>query len=304
MENEKEFKTALASLAKDKSRRADFAALLVEFIDPGHLQENIMGLFLNTRALKVGDALVKKVRKGIEVHKLIPGSIHLANEITVTDRINYNLDGADVKVNWSQWEMESGELGTVESIRTEMKAKLTDYYVNKTFTALSSIWTASNTPNNFTSVGGALTATALKNMIDYINQRTGKVVAVVGTRKALTPVTTFGAGWSLGGGTEWGLDPALMEIYQTGWLGRYYGAPIVALDQVYNNIEDYQSMIPENKVVVLGQKVGEFITYGDVREKMYDINEPTPPESVLELYQQYGMIVDNAQGIGVLGDLS
>jgi len=304
MENEKEFKLALATLAKDKSRQRDLAALLVEFINPNHLTADIMGLFLNTRTLNVGDALIKKVRKGIEVHKLIPGSIHLSNEITISDRINYALDGADVKVNWNQWEMESGELGTVDSIRSEMQAKLVDYYVNKSFTALSTIWNASNTPNNFTNVGGALTATALKNMIDYINQRVGRVVAVVGTRKALTPVTTFGAGWSLGGGTEWGLDPALMEIYQTGWLGRYYGAPIVALDQIYNNIEDYQSMIPEDKVLVIGQKVGEFITYGAVRERVYDLNEPTPPETVLELYQQWGMIIDNAMGIGVLGNLS
>lgn len=301
---DKEFKTALASLAKDKSRQRDFAALLVEYIDPNHLSANIMGLFLDTRALKVGDALVKKVRRGITVHKLIPGSIHLANEITVTDRINYNIDGADVKVNWNQWEMESGELGTVESIRSEMQAKLTDYYVNKAFTALTTIWTSTNTPQNYTNVGGALTATALKNMIDFINQRTGKVQAVVGTRKALTPVTTFGAGWSLGGGTEWGLDEALTEIYQTGWLGRYYGAPIVALDQIYNNLVDYQAMIPEDKVLVIGQHAGEFITYGDVREKIYDLNEPTPPETVLELYQQFGMIVDNAQGIGVLGNIS
>jgi len=90
----------------------------------------------------------------------------LANEITVSDRINYVLDGADVKVTFNEWEMESGELGTVDSIRAEMLAKLRDFYMNKVFTALTTVWTAVNTPNNFTNVGGALTATALKNAIN------------------------------------------------------------------------------------------------------------------------------------------
>lgn len=299
--DELKFKEAYASLAKDKSQREALASLFIEYINPNHLSSNIMSLFLNTRQLKAGDAIVKKVRRGINVRQLIPGSIHLSNEITVTDRINYVLDGADVKVNYNLWELESGELGSIADIKAEMQAKLTDYYVNKVFTALTNIWTASNTPNNFTNVGGQVTATALKNAMDFINQRVGKVKAVVGTRKALTPITNFGTGWDIGTGTNtWGIDQALTEVYQTGWLGRYYGAPIVALDQIYDNLVDFQPMLPEDKILVIGENVGEFITFGDVKEKAYDDPRPTPPEFILEIYQRYGLIVDNAQGLAVL----
>jgi len=235
------------------------------------------------------------------------GSIHLNSELTVTDRINYVLDGAQVGVNYSLWEMQSGEIGTVADIRAEMQAKLTDFYVNKAFTALTSIWTASNTPNNYTSVGGSLTATALKNAIDRVNQTVGRVRAVVGTRKALTPITTFGAGWDVttaAGTSQQANYPAVNEIWQTGWLGRYYGAPIVALDQIYDNAVNYQPMLPENKVLVIGDNVGEFITYGPVREQAYENMEPIPAEYVLQIYQKYGLIVDNAQGLVVLGDLA
>lgn len=93
-----EFKQAYAALAKDKTQRDALAQLIVEYIDPRHITENIVGLFLNTRRLNVGDALVKKVRRGIQVRTLVPGSVHLANEITVVDRINWMLDGSDVKV--------------------------------------------------------------------------------------------------------------------------------------------------------------------------------------------------------------
>lgn len=195
-----------------------------------------------------------------------------------------------------------GELGTVDSIRSEMLAKLRDYYMNKVFTALTTVWTAVNTPNNFTSVATTLNATVLKAAIDYINQTTGGVKAVVGTRAALTPITTFGAGWADGYSTpvSQAVPENIREIMATGWLGRYYGAPIIALQQQYDNPEDHNALLPTDKVVVIGHNVGEFITYGDVKSKQWSDMNPTPPQWYLELYQQFGMIVDRAEGIYVI----
>lgn len=96
--DEKALKDAIASLAKEKKMDA-IAALLVEYVQPQHVTTDIVGLLLNSRSLGQNDALVKKVRKGIKVRTLVPGRIHLASEITVSDRINYALDGLDVKVH-------------------------------------------------------------------------------------------------------------------------------------------------------------------------------------------------------------
>jgi hypothetical protein len=295
---EKQLREAIAGLLKEGNREA-LAQLIIEYAQPGHITTDFIGLLMNTRRLNPGDALVKKVRKGIKVRTLVPGAIHLASEITVNDRINYILDGADVKVTANSWELESGELGTVDSIRTEMQAKLRDYFLGKVFTALTTVWTAVNTPNNFTDVGGALTATALKNAIDRINQTTGGVRAVVGTRAALTPITTFGAGYS-DGTLNQPVPDNIREIMQTGWLGRYYGAPILALQQEYDNPEDYNALLPADKVLVIGENVGEFITYGDVKTKQWDDMRPTPPQWYLELYQQFGLIIDRADGLYVI----
>lgn len=297
--DEKILKDSVASLMKEGKRDA-LAQLLVEYIDPQHITTDFISLLLNSRSLKPGDSLVKKVRKGIKVKTLVPGRIHLASEITVSDRINYVLDGADVKVTANAWELESGELGSVDAIRSEMQAKLRDYYLNKVFSALTSVWTAVNTPNNFTNVGGPLTATALKNAIDKVNQTTGGVRAVVGTRAALTPITTFGAGYSDGTGTSQAVPDNIREIMQTGWLGKYYGAPILALQQEYDNPEDYNALLPSDKVLVIGENVGEFITYGDVKTKEWQDMRVTPPQWYFEIYQQFGMLIDRADGLYVL----
>jgi hypothetical protein len=301
--DEKELKVAVAELIKDKNQRDALAELITEWVQPNHISVDFVSLLLNTRSLNPGDSLVKKLRKGLKVRTLVPGAMHLASEITVTERMNYVLDGADIKVSANYWELESGEIGTVESIKSEMLAKLKDFYMNKVFTALTSVWTAVNTANNFTDVSGSgtgiITATALKDAIDYINETAGGVKAIVSTRHNLTPVTTFGASWS--DGTSNLIVPEnIREIMSTGWLGRYYGAPLLALDQIYDNPEDHNTMLPTDKVLVIGNKVGDFITYGDVKTKQYDDMRPTPPQWYLELYQQFGMIVDNAQGIFVI----
>jgi hypothetical protein len=295
---EKNYKEAIAQLLKDGNREA-LAQLIIEYVQPTHITNDFVSMLLGTRALNVGDALVKKVRTGIKVRTLIPGSIHLKSELTVRDRINYVLDGADVGVQYNEWELASGELGTVESIRAEMSAKLRDYYLGKVYTSLTTIWNAINTPNNFTAVGGNITATALENAIDYVNQTTSGVKAVIGTRKAMTPITKFGAFWS--DGTNVGFAPeTIREIMANGLLGKYYGAPLIALDQIYDNPFDYNALLPEDKILVVGEGVGEFITYGDVYTKEWQDMRPTPPQWNLELYQQFGMIIDRADGIFVL----
>lgn len=87
---------------------------------------------------------------------------------------------------------------------------------------------------------------------------------------------------------------------QTGMIGRYYGVPIVAINQVYDNPEDYNALLPTNRILVTGENVGEFITYGPERSKEWTDMEPTPPYWHMDIVQQFGMIIDNAQGIGVL----
>lgn len=301
---DKELKESIASLMKDKTQREAFAEMLVEYVQPEHIATDFISLLLDTRNLKPGDLLVKKLRKNnARVRTLVPGSIHLKDEITVQDRINYILDGADIGITANYWELEGGQIGTVDEIRTELLAKLRDFYIGKVFTALTTIWTAANTPLNYTAVNGALNETALKAAIDYINQTTGGAKAIVGVRSALTPVTTFGAFWS-DGTTLHTIPSRIEEVMRDGWLGSFYGVPILTVPQNFDNPADHNALIPTDKVLVIGNKVGEFITYGTPQSKQWDDMRPTPPQWNFEFYQQFGMIVDKAEGIYVLGALS
>ena len=301
MEN-KEYKEALAEaavMAKDNSKREALAEMIIEWVQPGHIINDLVSIFLNTRALKPGDQLVKRTRKGVKVHTLVPGQIPLKHEITVSDRMNYVLDYADVAVHASEWELARGDIGTVEEIRASMMAYLRDYFQAKVISALTSVWTATNTANNYATVATTLTDTVLKAGMDYINQTTSGVRAIVGTREALNPITTFGAFWKTSDASpvSWPVNDNINEIMKTGWLGYYYGAPVVALQQSWDYPDTWNKMVNKSEVLIIGNEVGEFITYGDVQTKQYTDPKPTPPDWNLEIYQGFGLIVDNAMGL-------
>lgn len=299
--DEKLFKTAYAELAKTDKRA--LAELIVEYIEPKHITQDIVGTFLTTRALNPGDALVKKVRRGIEVRQLVPGQNTLASQITVKEVVNYNLDTAVVEVSHNEWEVESGEIGTVDQIRREMMAKLSDFYNVKVMNALYTLATVDDSTNFWYET--SLTRSVLEDAIDSIADIAGSVKAVVGRRTALAPITKF-AGYRVAAGATETTAPlapipsALEEIRRTGWFGMYYGCNFVSLEQVYDNPYDRNALIKDNLIVVIGDNCGEFITYGDVREDQWTDMATAPPTWHLRIYQQYGMLFDNMENVGII----
>lgn len=301
-EKEKAFQEALAAAVKED--REALAEMIVEWIDPVHITEEFTSRVLGTRALQPGDSLVKKIRKGIEVRTLVPGAVHLQSEITVSDRINWQLSGADIRVGGNMWDLENGDLGTIQSIKTEMVAKLHDYYIARIFNSLGTLWNATNTPDFYATVATEINKATLDNMIDTITYYAGSVKAIVATRYALNPMMDWAQFQAWPDAPDaWGtaVPSTVEEIQQTGRVGIYRGVSnIIGLRQLWDNPEDFTALFPNDMILVIGDNAGEFITYGGVNWKQWDNMEPTPPIWNLELYQQYGMIIDRIKNIGVI----
>ncbi len=300
--DEAKFKQAYAEVAKNDKRA--LAELIVQYVDPKHITQDIVGLFLNTRTLRPGDALIKKVRRGIEVRQLVPGQTTLANQITVKEVVSYNLDTAYAEVSHNEWEVESGEIGTADEIRREMIAKLSDFYSTKVMNALYTLATI-NDSLNFFYVTGPITRTTLETAIDYIADVSGSVKSVVGRRPDLAPITKFagyriGVGASEAAGNMVAVPSALEDIRRTGWFGQYYGANFVALEQIYDNPFDRNPLIKDHLIVVIGNDCGEFITYGDVREDQWTDMSTLPPTWHVRIYQQFGLMFDKMENVAII----
>ena len=73
---------------------------------------------------------------------------------------------------------------------------------------------------------------------------------------------------------------------------------IVRLKQIFDETEyPPRPLLPNDFVLVVGDNIGEFVTYGGPQNKEFVDNEPTPPYWNYETWLQFGMMLWNARGL-------
>jgi hypothetical protein len=321
-----EYRKVLAELART-DRRA-FAEIITEYVDPVYLSMDLLGNFMTTREMRHGDLLVKRFKGKYHVQQIVPGQITLGEQITVRDKaMSIGLDILAAKAEYNVLELEhGGPAFTPEQVRTDVQAALREKLLMRTWNALGSIWSTTNiaaltitgSPNSnyLTASSGPLTSTLLDTAIDHVNYWSGSVRAIIGTETALAPLTTFGQYKLISGSnsdnyvTINGQPAGTFENaspYGTGSkaVESYRGVSnIVRIPQIFDNSEyPPKPLLPTDFVLVVGENVGEFITYGGPQFKEFVDNRPTPPYWNYETWIQFGMMIWNARGIVKIGDI-
>jgi hypothetical protein len=292
--------------------KSAFAQLIVETIEPNRITPDLFSLFLPVRSLNVGDQLVKKVHnRGFPVRTFVPGTNHLADQfVPPREVLTYMVDYMITKTRYSLWELRRGELPALQNFQDEMQKAMIDTLVSKVWNLLSTVWTATNTPNNYVTVSTAVTQPVLDAMIEQVLYYAGNVRSITGTRKALMPIYKF-AGiieHAVGGSvdpTRVGfetVDTIIEEWRRTGRITSYMGIPLVELPQVFEHSADnyWKKLIAEDQIMVIGDKAGEIITYGGVETQEYTDFSTEPAEYSLAMWRGWGMIVDMPENIGII----
>ncbi len=308
-----------ASSAKDaKGMRTAYADLIIETVQPNHLSLDLFSAFMPTVQKNAGDQIGKRVRRGrYPIRTMTPGAKHLTDVLDYQEYVSFMFDRLIAGTSHSVWEIENGEVGTVDQMKTELRADLFDELVSKVFTLLSTVWTSSATPSNFLdSSSGGLTQIGLDAMMETVLNYSGQVRAIVGSRAALLPLYRFAQYREFvltGTGTDRGfaITPAFNEFLGSNKVSTYMGVPVVELPQVYRNRLDQNSvnlgyrgagqrMIPTDKVLVIGDQVGQIVLSGGFTYQDYTDPTTQPANYVLHGWQSYGMIIDDVQNIGVI----
>lgn len=314
-------RTALAELAK--TDRAAFAEVITEYIDPVYLTLDIAGAFMNTREMNFGEILVKRFKGKYHVQQIVPGQITLGEQITVRDKaISVNLDILAAKASYNTLELQhGGPAFTPEAVRADVQKALQEKILMRTWNALANIWNTANasaltitgaTYSQFIDAGGPLVSSALDHAIDHVNFWSGGVKAIIGTETALAPLSTFGQYQIISGTNSDFLvtqngQPALTfqntSPFKNPAVETYRGVTnIIRVPQIFDNSEyPPKPLLPTNFVLVVGENIGEFITYGGPQTKEYTDMNPTPPYWNYETWVQFGMMIWNARGIVKIG---
>jgi hypothetical protein len=245
------------------------------------------------------------------------GSKHLTDVLSYQEYYTMMFDRLIAGTSHNVWEIQSGEVGTLEQFRTELKADLFDEIVSRVFSLLTTAWTASATPSNFVDASGTgVTQTALDAMIETILNYSGEVRAIMGTRAALLPIYRFAQYKEFvltGTGTDRGFatTDAFREFTGSNRVSSYLGIPLIEMPQVYRNRLDAnanslswrgvaQRMIPTDKVLVIGGQPGQVVLMDGFEYQDYTDPTTQPANYVLHGWQSYGLVLDDVQQIGVI----
>jgi hypothetical protein len=96
-----EVQAAARTAGSDPSGHSAFAEVMVETIEPNHLTFELINTFMPTRQLNPGDSLVRRVRKGFRARTMVPGTMHLADQISMGEIYTYVIDYIIAKTRWS-----------------------------------------------------------------------------------------------------------------------------------------------------------------------------------------------------------
>jgi hypothetical protein len=237
----------------------------------------------------------------------LKGTSHLTDAVYQADKVAFLFDALVAGTSHNIWEVRSGDIGTVAQMRTNLRRDVTDNIVAKVFNLLTTVWNSTDTPSNFIDASSTgISQTNLDTMIENILEKNGSVRAIVGQRRALLPIYDFagykGVEITTGAtGTVMPL-PQLEEFYRTNRVTSYKGITLVELDQVFaNDLPDVnRKLIPTDKILVIGDNAGQIATFGSGEYYDYTDYRTQPPNYVLHYAQQYGMIVDDVESIGVI----
>jgi len=307
-----------ASAGVAPNQRSAFADLIMTIVEPNHLSLDLFSAFMPTRQFNIGDRIGKRVRRGrYPVRTMVPGSKHLHDVLSFVESQTYMFDRLIAGTSHNLWEIQSGEVGTTDQFRNELRADIFDELVSRVFTLLATVWNSTDTPNNFVDASSTgITATALDNTIETLLDYTGSVRAIIGSRRALLPVYTFAQYREFALSAS---DPARVafvnqeafnEFTNSRKVSTYAGIPLIELPQVYRNRlpagatgglrNASQRMIPTDRVVVIGDQAGEIALMGATEYQDYTDPTTQPPNYVLHAWQAYGMIVDDVEAIAVI----
>lgn len=309
---------ALAELAM--TDRKAFAEVITEYVDPVYLTLDLASTFFNTRAMNFGEVHVKSFKGKYHVQQIVPGQITLGEQITVRNKaVSYNLDILGAGAMYNELEMRhGGPAYTPETVRADVQKALAEKLLLRSWNALANVWNSTNAAaltipgsanSNFIDASGPLTSTVLDAAIDHVNYWSPGVKTIIGTEAALAPLSTFGQYNLISGSLSDNyvqIDGRPAFTFQNvSPFGGNYGVEsyrgvtnIVRVKQIFDESEfPPKPLLPTDFILVVGDDIGEFITYGGVETKEWTDMEPTPPYWHYFIYQQFGMMIWNARGL-------
>jgi hypothetical protein len=246
---------------------------------------------------------------------MVPGASHLTDVVAYNDQYLYAFDRIIAGTHANVMEIESGDVGTVADMRTDLRAALFNEIVSRVFTLLTTTWTEAAHPTRYEDLSGILTSTGLDAMIEAMEDDGLNVRTIIGTQKALRPLYTFSQfrQFELGGTATdraaFPIEAAFNEFTNSRMVSRYDNISVVTLPQMRRNIlptigtaeiSKTDLLLPDDKVLVLADAPGEVVLYDETKYQDYTDFKVQPANYQVHAWQAFALLVDDVESVGVL----
>lgn len=284
----KQAEKALSKMFKTDDGRMELAEIITQYIEDNYNKNDISQLVFDTKHFKIGQRpLFKTHKKGIVAYKTAPDSLvpMSQNYETEVEMSFYNLG---VHPTCLKRDLKTGRVDSYASLIKDAIEAVDITRIGMVWELLAQVYNATSNKDNYFKTN-TVNKTALDAAINRVRKKVGGRPTVMGDYDLMTEIEKF---------DEFkGLEEVYKEIKNYGLLGTYRSCKMVYMPEILNPVTQ-ESIVPTDKIMVVGQKIGYAATLGDAESEQRSNFDDKSWEYRYD--KQVGHIVTKPEGLAVV----
>lgn len=279
---------ALANLFSMSDGRAELAELIKVYNEDHWNKHDITPLIFEKKTFKYGERpLFKTHKKGIVAYRtarnsLVPLSQNYEVEFEMT------FDNLGVHVGCQKMDLKTGRLSSFATLIKEAQEAIERKRIEMVWETLAQTYNATSNKDNYIKTI-TVNKTALDSAINQVRRKVGGRQTLMGDYMLMTEIEEF---------PEFkGLEEVYKEIRDFGVLGTYRACKVVYLPEITDPVSK-KSIVPTDKIMVLGQKIGYSATLGEATVDQQSVFNDQSWEYRYD--KEFGNVVTRPEGMAVI----
>ena len=287
-ERVKQVEQMIHSMASTEDGRTEIAELIGIYLQNTMPFVDIAPFITDNRHFNYGERPEFRLKKkGIKAYWIAPNS-STPKSRNYQETLGMDFETVSVRPECLLDELKSGRLGTLQDIMRDAQEALRIAICEKVYTILSQVYNEQNNAEYTTVMTQKLAKESLEEVIDKVVYRTGNRAVIIGDQMLTNQIMGFD-----------GFTPeAQEEIRKTGSIGYFRGARIIGTPKMIDEANNNKVVVPNNRLFVVGDKIGYSATYGDNKTGQETSIEDWSWNARIDT--EYGLAVTKPEGIHVI----
>ena len=284
----KKAEKALSNMYRTSDGQIDISEIITQYLEDNFNKNDITQLVFDMKHFKLGQRpLFKTHKKGIVAYKTAPDSLvpMSQNYETEVEMSFYNLG---VHPTCLKRDLKTGRVDSFATLIKDAMEAVDIKRIEMVWELLAQVYNATSNKENYFKTN-TVNKTSLDGAINRVRKKVGGRPTIMGDYDLMTEIEKF---------EEFkGLEEVYKEIKNYGLLGTYRACKMVYMPEILNPVTQ-ESIVPTDKIMVVGQKIGYAATLGDAETDHRNNFDDKSWEYRYD--KQIGHVVTKPEGLAVV----